>query len=218
MKRWTIILLAGVCLSGLANAGAEMNMDNTLSEDAQRNTIAFDGLAFLTGSLGSDSFFPPGKVADFWGFQYLRDNDPSNMGHNTDFLTRAANNMLYVLTDDQRQQLITLAKSQVSSINQYGLRPFRPDGRLPPQPHGQHPRRQHRIELRRRQGLLRTVVSSRRADQLRACTGHGPILASLTSTQRSYLNAHGGPGHDNLAEHRRSDRQADRSPTTSMLP
>jgi hypothetical protein len=97
MKRWTFILLAGVSLAGLANASAEMNMDNTLSEGAQRNTIAFDGLAFLTGSIGSDSFFPPGKVADFWGFQYLRDNDPSNMGHNTDFLTLAANNMLYVL-------------------------------------------------------------------------------------------------------------------------
>ena len=47
--------------------------------------IAFDAAAFLTGDLGSDSFFPPGKVADFWGFQYLRDNDPSEMGHAGDF-------------------------------------------------------------------------------------------------------------------------------------
>ena len=59
--------------------GATMNMDQTLSDQAQLTTIAFDGLAFLTGSLGSDSFFPPGKVADYWGFQYLRDNDPSGM-------------------------------------------------------------------------------------------------------------------------------------------
>ena len=50
--------------------------------------------------LGRDSFFPPGKVADFWGFQYLRDNDPSEMGHNTDFLTRAATTCSYVLTDE----------------------------------------------------------------------------------------------------------------------
>ena len=124
MRRWTAILLAGVCLSGPARAGAEMNMATTLSEEAQRNTIAFDGLAFLTGSIGSDSFFPPGKVADFWGFQYLRDNDPSGMGHNTDFLSRAANNMLYALTEDQRQQLVTLAKSQVASINQYAYDRF----------------------------------------------------------------------------------------------
>jgi hypothetical protein len=56
-------------------------IEQTLSDEAQRNTIAFDGLAFLTSNLGSDSFFPPGKVADFWGFQYFRDNDPSQMGH-----------------------------------------------------------------------------------------------------------------------------------------
>ncbi len=96
--RITMILLTGLFLVGPTLAEAEMNLDNTLSDEAQLNTIAFDGLAFLTGSLGADSFFPPGKVADFWGFQYLRDNDPSNMGHNTDFLTRAANNMLYILT------------------------------------------------------------------------------------------------------------------------
>ena len=96
----------------------------TLSEGAQRNTIAFDALAFVTGNLGADSFFPPGKVADFWGFQYLRDNDPSQMGHNTDFLTKASLNMLTVLTSDQKAQLIALAKSQVASINAYGYQRF----------------------------------------------------------------------------------------------
>lgn len=99
-------------------------MAQTLSDEAQRNTIAFDGLAFTTGNLGADSFFPPGKVADFWGFQYLRDNDPSGMGHNTDFLTRAALNMLYVLTPAQRASLITLAQSQVANINLYAMNRF----------------------------------------------------------------------------------------------
>ena len=63
-----------------ASAGpvsGSMTMAQTLSDQAQLTTIAFDGLAFLTGTIGSDSFFPPGKVADFWGFQYLRDNDPT---------------------------------------------------------------------------------------------------------------------------------------------
>jgi hypothetical protein len=108
------------------NTGSEpaFTMDTTLSEGAQRNTIAFDGLAFITGSLGADSFFPPGKVADFWGFQYLRDNDPTQMGHNTDFLTRAALNMLYVLTPTQRAALIALAESQVDDINQYAYDRF----------------------------------------------------------------------------------------------
>ena len=101
-----------------------MTISQTLSDEAQRNTIAFSGLSFLTGSLGADSFFPPGKVADFWGFQYLRDNDLSQMGHNPLFLTSAAFNMWNVLTTAQRAQLRTLADSQVSSINDYANRRF----------------------------------------------------------------------------------------------
>ena len=97
------------------------DMAQTLSDGAQLHTIAFSGFAFLTGSLGSDSFFPPGKVADWWGFQYLRDNDPSQLGHNTDFLTKAAYNMLSVLNDNQRAQLIALAQQQVEQINNYGM-------------------------------------------------------------------------------------------------
>lgn len=104
------------------NAG--YNIEQAISDKAQGMTIAFDALAFLTGDRGADSFFPPGKVADFWGFQYLRDNDPSQMGHAGDFLTSAALNMLYILTPEQRAQLIELATSQVSSINEYGYRRF----------------------------------------------------------------------------------------------
>ena len=99
-------------------------MEQTLSDNAQQMTLSFDGLAFITGSLGADSFFPPGKVADFWGFQSLRDNDPSEMGHNTDFLTNASLNMLTILTTAQKQALITLAKSQIASINSYGNQRF----------------------------------------------------------------------------------------------
>jgi hypothetical protein len=99
-------------------------IEQTLSDGAQRNTIAFDALAYLTGNLGADSFFPPGKVADFWGFQFLRDNDPTAMGHNTDFLTRAALNVLHTLTPAQRGALIALAESQVDAINQYAMDRF----------------------------------------------------------------------------------------------
>jgi hypothetical protein len=103
---------------------AAMNIEQAISDEAQAKTIAFDALAFLTGDLGADSFFPPGKVADFWGFQYLRDNDPSQMGHNTDFLTHASLNMLSILTPEQRATLVTLAKSQVDAINEYGYNRF----------------------------------------------------------------------------------------------
>jgi hypothetical protein len=100
------------------------NIEQAISDKAQGMTIAFDALAFLTGDLGSDSFFPPGKVADFWGFQYLRDNDPSQMGHAGDFLTSAAMNTLNNLTADQRAGLVALAKNQVESINEYGYKRF----------------------------------------------------------------------------------------------
>ena len=69
------------------------------SDEAQMNTIAFDGLAYLTGNLGSQSFLPPGKVADYSGFQCLRDNDPTKLGHNTDFVTIIAYNVLHLMTE-----------------------------------------------------------------------------------------------------------------------
>lgn len=100
------------------------NIDQAISDKAQGMTISYDALAFLTGDLGADSFFPPGKVADFWGFQYLRDNDPSQMGHAGDFLTSAAMNTLNNLTAAQRAELMTLAKNQVSRINEYGYNRF----------------------------------------------------------------------------------------------
>lgn len=104
--------------------GAGYNIEQAISDKAQGMTIAFDALAFLTGDLGSASFFPPGKVADFWGFQYLRDNDSSRMGHAGDFLTSAAMNVLNVLTANQREQLVTLAQSQVPSIDEYAYKRF----------------------------------------------------------------------------------------------
>jgi len=104
--------------------GVSMNMAQTLSDQAQNTTIAFSAMAMMTGNLGSQSFFPPGKIADYTGFQYLRDNDPDNMGHNTSFLTRVAENIMYILTTDQLNQLAVLAKSQDTDFKLYGAKRF----------------------------------------------------------------------------------------------
>lgn len=104
--------------------GVSMNMDQTLSDQAQITTIAFSAMAMMTGNLGAQSFFPPGKIADYTGFQYLRDNDPDNMGHNTSFLTRVAENVMYILSDAQMTQLATLAKSQNTDFALYGAKRF----------------------------------------------------------------------------------------------
>jgi len=169
-------------------------IEQAISDRAQSNTIAFDALGFLTGTLSSDSFFPPGKVADFWGFQNLRDNDPTEMGHNTDFLTSASLNMLTVLTTAQRQQLSALATSQVGSINDYGykrfvlMQAFRRllAGDLPTGTTGldEATVKAYSAELYALDGK----ISLERAQVM------GPLLASLTSVQRAYLDAMKGTG------------------------
>jgi hypothetical protein len=93
------------------------NIEQAISDRAQLTTIAFDALAWLTGDFCSDTFLPPGKVTDYFGFQYLRDNDSDEMGHNTSFVPRIANAVLAILTDDQIADLISLAEDQVESIN-----------------------------------------------------------------------------------------------------
>jgi hypothetical protein len=117
------IAFSGFCVATIP-AWAEMNIEQTLSDGAQRCTIAFDGFAFITGNLDAQSFFPPGKVADYWGFQYLRDNTPDGNGHNTSFLTNCAFNVLYILSDDQFATLKTLAAGQVDQISLYAYKRF----------------------------------------------------------------------------------------------
>ncbi len=92
------------------------SLEQAVSDQAQLHTIAFDGLAFLTGDFGSDTFLPPGKVSDYFGFQYMRDIDANEGGHNTSFLTRIAHNMLAILSDPQKAQLIALGQHQERNI------------------------------------------------------------------------------------------------------
>jgi len=95
------------------------SIEQAVSDRAQLHTIAFDGLAFVTGNFGLDTFLPPGKVSDYFGFQYMRDIDAKEGGHNTSFLTRIAQNMLAVLNNDQKARLLALAKEQQDGIRQF---------------------------------------------------------------------------------------------------
>ena len=106
------------------NAIQPYTMEQTISDQAQMMTIAFDALAFITGDACSDTFIPPGKVADYAGFQYLRDNDKTQMGHNTDFVTRTADNVLITLNDEQLAQFVALSKEESTLSTQYGLMRF----------------------------------------------------------------------------------------------
>jgi hypothetical protein len=101
------------------NNARRYSIEQAVSDRAQLHTIAFDGLAFLTGDFGYDTFLPPGKVSDYFGFQYMRDIDAKEGGHNTSFLTRIANSMLAILNEDQKAQLLVLAKEQESDIRRF---------------------------------------------------------------------------------------------------
>ena len=96
----------------------------TVSDEAQTNTIAFDALGFMTGSFGSQTFLPPGKVADYSGFQYFRDNDQTNLGHNTSFVTIIASNVLNTLTSSQIAMFVDAANNQIDLINEYAYKRF----------------------------------------------------------------------------------------------
>ncbi len=177
-----------------ASGGPAFTMTQTLSDGAQRTTLAFDALALLTGNLDAQSFFPPGKVADYTGFQYLRDNDPDNMGHNTSFLTRIANNVLYTLNDAQLAQLRTLASAQLSQVQQYGyqrftiMQAFRRliDGNLPA---GTSSLNLDAIKVASRAlYLIDGQISFDRA------LLYANILNSLDASQKAYLDAMKGKG------------------------
>ncbi len=102
-----------------ANEKNQYSIEQATSDRAQLATLSFDALGFLTGNLCSDSFLPPGKVADFFGFQYLRDTTQAGQGHSTDFVTNCANNVLSVLTTEQKTEMIEVAKTQASLVNEY---------------------------------------------------------------------------------------------------
>ncbi|MGA3015133.1 MAG: hypothetical protein ABSD71_13985 [Bacteroidales bacterium] len=130
-----LLLLSGMmvvfsCMKSQFNSGqsqqstSSYTIQQTLSDGAQQNTIAFDALGFMTGNLGSQTFLPPGKVADYAGFQYLRDNDPTGLGHNTSFVTIVAYNVLHILNSSQIQLFINAANTQISLLNIYAYKRF----------------------------------------------------------------------------------------------
>ncbi|MDM8552009.1 SMP-30/gluconolactonase/LRE family protein [Desulfobacterales bacterium HSG2] len=103
---------------------SNISIEQAISDEAQKKTIAFSGVGFLTGDLCSDTFFPPGKVSDFFGFQYWRDIAPNGFGHNTEFAGRISDGVLTILTDEQVQKLVDMANTQAELVDDYGYKRF----------------------------------------------------------------------------------------------
>ncbi len=181
---------SGVASAAITAATAPpFNIDQCLSDGAQSTTIAFSGFGMMTGNLGAQSFFPPGKVADYWGFQCLRDNDASDMGHNTSFLTRVSSNVLYVLNDTQLAALKTLAASQVANINLYAwkryplMKAFRRmlDGTLPSGTTG--------LSLAAVKSASRDLYLLDGQISYERAVVYAAIYRSLTADQKAYLGS-----------------------------
>ena len=100
----------------LRGSAQKYSIEQAISDQAQLHTIAFSGLAFITGNYGAATFIPPGKVCDFFGFQYMRDIDAAGKGHNPIFLNRVAGNVLYILNDKQRAQLEKAARQEAEQL------------------------------------------------------------------------------------------------------
>jgi phosphatidylethanolamine-binding protein (PEBP) family uncharacterized protein len=107
--------------SDRTHARNQYTIEQAISDRAQLNTIAFSGLAFLTGEFGAATFMPPGKVCDFFGFQYMRDVDAAGKGHNPIFLTRVAGDVLQILNERQRQMFADLAAEQAPQFEQLAI-------------------------------------------------------------------------------------------------
>ncbi|MFN8093480.1 MAG: hypothetical protein U0599_14900 [Vicinamibacteria bacterium] len=159
------------------------SIEQAVSDRAQLDTIAFDGLAFLTGTFADDTFLPPGKVSDYFGFQYMRDVDAREGGHNTSFLTRIATNVLAILDDGQRAELVALARDQQGDIHRFAEMRFPLIAAF-------------RRTLEGRPGLDRSAVI-RRSAELYAVDGRlavgrarvmGRVLRGLGAGQRAALD------------------------------
>jgi len=171
----------------MAPTNANYTLDQAVSDNAQVMTIAFSGLSFITGNSGGDTFFPPGKLADFFGFQYMRDVDIAGYGHNTLFLTRVANNVMKILTIEQKAKLVSLAKEQAVLYTKYAynrfplMNAFRRNltGNIPAGSTGLN--RDKVAEYSAKLYLIDAELSYKRALMM------GEIVQSLTSDQKAYL-------------------------------
>lgn len=162
------------------------SIEQAISDNAQLHTIAFSGLAFVTGDFGACTFLPPGKVCDFFGFQYMRDIDRSEKGHNPMFLDRITANVLQTLSPAQRSALEKLAREQAPQYRELAEKRWPLIKAFCLELNGKTPERAHLSQdaVVRYLGDLfarDAEMSYRRAEVV------GGIVASFTAEQRAAL-------------------------------
>jgi len=184
-----VMTLAVFCIAVPPAWTQNMDISQTISDGAQQDTIAFDGFASITGNLDAQSFFPPGKVADYFGFQYLRDNAPNGIGHNTDFLTNCSINVLYILNSNQFAQLMTLANNQVNQINLYAYKRFPLMEAFRRQINGDIPTGASGLSLSAVMAASNDLYTLDGQISFDRAVAYASIINSLSASQIAYLNS-----------------------------
>jgi hypothetical protein len=169
------------------NGRQQYSIEQAVSDQAQLHTIAFSGLAFMTGDFGGSTFIPPGKVADFFGFQYMRDIDAAGKGHNPMFLDRVAGNVMKLLSAQQRTLFETAAREQEPLVHEIARKRFPLIAAFNRQLDGKVPAGSS--------GLSRTAVISYTADLFemdarlayKRAQVFGTLARSLTDRQKATL-------------------------------
>lgn len=163
------------------------NLEQAISDRAQLNTIAFSGLAFLTGDFGAATFMPPGKVCDYFGFQYMRDIDAAEKGHNPMFLSRVAANVMHILNEDQRKLFEDLATEQSAQFEQLALKRMPLIKAFHRERDGDIPKGSTGLS---REAVIRYVGDFFAFDaelSYRRTEVFGKVVSSLTPDQKAYL-------------------------------
>ncbi len=181
---------------GKKKPGQKYSIEQASSDKTQLNTISFAALSFMSSGICEMSFLPPGKHASYFGFQYLRDVVGGAAGHEQNFVPHIANNLLYILSSQQKNTLIDLAKQQQKKISQFALKRFPlltaferyGDQQLP-----QGTTQLNRAKIVQHSGDLYALdgeLSYERA------IGFGKIVSSLSQKQKDSLNKFKGSPYE----------------------
>ena len=126
------------------------SIEQAISDNAQLHTIAFSGLAFLTGDFGAATFLPPGKGLRFLRLpvhaRYRRSRNRATIPSSSTGLPATC---LKALTDEQRAKLEALAREQAPQYRELAEKRWPLIKAFYRELNGRHSGRQQRVERRR---------------------------------------------------------------------
>ncbi len=183
------------------------SIEQATSDNAQLHTISFAALSFMSSGICEMSFLPPGKHASYFGFQYLRDVVGGAAGHGQNFVPAVANNMLYILSTQQRELLVNLATQQQEKIKQFALQRFPLLLSFERYANKQLPKgttRLNKSKIVQHSGELYALDGELSYERALA---FGKVVTSFTQDQKNYLNQFKNKPYDSWAQR---DEQLDK--------